>query len=197
MTPSTKNKTPLSSFDWIGCQDVMLSCTISARTLQTLRTNGTMPFLESEANYIIEFRTSKLFSTTTIRERRTMETVKKPLQSPKPAEEIKIAEQNNNFVSLHKNDLKINTDYSKQILACFAHFLPTSGSSKRKTTNTEMLFSTFWFENVFAFSLPTTMCGKSFSRIKCRKPFLKVFLFRASNSKPMPQKVIYFDLNNR
>jgi len=36
------DKTPLS--DWLDNQDVMLALHISPRTLQTLRSNGTLPF---------------------------------------------------------------------------------------------------------------------------------------------------------
>ncbi len=45
MTTIDKKQNPsIALSDWIDAQDVMLKLHISARTLQTLRTNGTLPF---------------------------------------------------------------------------------------------------------------------------------------------------------
>jgi hypothetical protein len=45
MTEIDKKQNPSNDLsDWIDAQDVMLKLHISARTLQTLRTNGTLPF---------------------------------------------------------------------------------------------------------------------------------------------------------
>lgn len=125
-----------------------------------------------------------------------METVKKsPADHYNPAEEIqKLQYKNNDFISLLKNDLKINTEQFEANIGLFCA-LPANKwiEQAAKRPIPKMLFSEFWFENEICILFADTNVGKSILAVQIAESISNGISIPGFKLEAKAQKVIYFD----